>query len=214
MLVPAWARHWQGRGRVRFVGAVSSGMAIPHTPECAASWSTDKLITHLEGPQNSKAAEIRTGKSIRQLMPSSLAQKSQPQAVLSLFVLKIPPQSRLCSLSQLLTTYFIAQKHFLMANPNFPGHNSSWLSFSSYLLHMKKIYPAISTAQSSWHMWLAQHSMAGDDPCCCWWSHQLWDLAPADLGQREQPHALFRAAGNTLQHGKERERERHVQSSR
>lgn len=91
MVVPAWDRHWQGRGRVRFVGAVSRGTASPHNPECAASWSTDNLITHLKGSQNSGAAEIRTGKSIRHLMPSSLAQKNRPQAVVSLPVLKIPP---------------------------------------------------------------------------------------------------------------------------
>lgn len=86
--------HWQGRGRVRFVGAGSSGTASPHTPDCAASWSTDKL-THLEGSQNSGAAEIRTGKTIRHLMPSSLAQKNRLQAVLSLSspLLKIPLQS-------------------------------------------------------------------------------------------------------------------------
>lgn len=112
MLVPAWDRHWQGRGRVRFVGAASSGTASPHTPQCAASWPTDKLITHLEGSQNSGAAEIRTGKSIRHLMPSSLAQKNRPQAVLSLSVLKIPPQSRLQSVPA-TDSVFCCTKAFL-----------------------------------------------------------------------------------------------------
>lgn len=48
---------WQGRGRVRFVGAVSSGTASPHAPacplglvspvKCAVSWSTSKHATQL-----------------------------------------------------------------------------------------------------------------------------------------------------------------------
>lgn len=58
-------------------------------------------------------------------MPPSLAQQDRPRAVLSLSVLKIPPRSRLHSLSQLPTRDLIAQKHFLMANLNLPGHDSS-----------------------------------------------------------------------------------------
>lgn len=57
-LVPvAQGGCWQGRGRVRFVGAVSSGTASPHAPacplglvspvKCAVSWSTSKHATQL-----------------------------------------------------------------------------------------------------------------------------------------------------------------------
>lgn len=62
-----------------------------------------------------------------------------------------------------------------MANLNLPGHNSSWLSLSSYLLYMDKTYPAISRAQSSWHMWLEMAPVAIGGPTSSGpWPLQTW----------------------------------------
>lgn len=86
---------------MRFVGAGSGGMASPHAAacplglvshiKCAVSHSKDKHITQLMGSEKPGAAEIRTGKSFRYLMPPSLAWQDQFCADPSLLVLKIPP---------------------------------------------------------------------------------------------------------------------------
>lgn len=64
------------------MGAVSGGMGGPRAPACllglvssikhAVSRSTNKHVTQLVDSQNPEAAEIRTGKSFRHLMPLSL----------------------------------------------------------------------------------------------------------------------------------------------
>lgn len=111
---------------------------------------------------------------------------------------------------------FCCTKHFLMANLNLPGHNPSWLSYSSYLLYMEKTYPAIGRAQSSWHMWLAQHGMAGDGPLFllvappALWPQplQTWSRGNNPKHCPEQQEIL------SNMERRERERERHIQSSR
>jgi len=100
-----------------------------------------------------------------------------------------------------------------MANLNLPGHDSSPVFIFSYLLYMKKTYPALGRAQSSRHTWLAWHGWA--------WPWLLsvalpaaWSRSLQTWGGEEQPHALSGATGNNVLPRKGETGERHVQSSK
>lgn len=136
-------------------------------------------------------------------MPPSLAQQDRPRAVLSLSVLKIPPRSRLHSLSQLPARDLIAQKHFLMAKLNLPGHDSSRVFFFSPISCTWRKHTLLSAEPRALGT-CGRHSTAGDGPDAVGCVASV----PADLGQRGTSPSTVWSSRNQSPTMERREKER------